>query len=112
MGHVFSHDRLTRAIREEDPQGVHRRLTRHLHRRKAFISPGPNFCWSIDAHDKLHHWGFDIYAAVDQYSRFVPWLYCGITAHIQVSVFTQYVTIVKKHGFYPVFLRSDRSVET
>ena len=91
---IISRDRLFDIVKRLDPLGVQRRLRRNLRiHRGHFISPGPNFCWSIDAHCKLDHWGFEIYAGIDQYSRAVTWSYCGISSHTPVSVMAQYVRV-------------------
>ncbi len=70
-----------------DPEGVAARtngsMTSH---RGEYITPGPNFLWSIDAHCKLDWFGFQIYAAIDAYSRYITWIYVGTTAHTAVSV--------------------------
>jgi hypothetical protein len=48
-------------------------LTRHTNdlnrKRGEYIVPGPNFIWSIDGHDKLAEWGFQIYGGIDAYAR-------------------------------------------
>ncbi|KAM4060319.1 hypothetical protein HRG_014236 [Hirsutella rhossiliensis] len=42
-----------------------------------FLVPGPNYQWCIDGHDKLKAYGFEIYAAIDAYSRNIIWFYIG-----------------------------------
>jgi len=80
--------------------------------RGSYIVPGPNYVWSIDGHCKLDHWGFQIYAAIDAYSRFVIWVYVGISSHTAKSVLRQYVNAVAQKKVVPHILRSDRGVET
>ena len=42
------------------------------HRRRGYYHvKGPNRVWSVDGHDKLKEYGFEIYAVTDAYSRFV-----------------------------------------
>jgi hypothetical protein len=105
-------DRLFRIVRELDPVGVYRRrhdLNRH---RGEYIVPGPNYVWSIDGHDKLSHWGIQIYAAIDAHSRYVTWIYVGITNRTAISVLQQFVDTLKSENIQPRFIRSDRGGET
>ncbi|PKB99531.1 hypothetical protein RhiirA5_429527 [Rhizophagus irregularis] len=47
---------------------------------------GPNFVWSNDGYDKLHHWEFYIHRCIDAYSRYIIWIYVvvflGIIPHV------------------------------
>jgi hypothetical protein len=62
-------DSLFSIVKQLDPVGLERR-TRDLNRKKGeYIVPSPDFIWSIDGHDKLSQWGFQIYACIDAYSR-------------------------------------------
>lgn len=101
-------------VRELDPQGVERRargaeLKRH---RGEYIVPGPDFIWSIDGYMKLAHWGFEIYAAIDAYSRNIIWAQAGHSATTNVAVLRMYTDSVSKQGYIPEILRSDRGSET
>ena len=49
---------------DKDPEGVQVRTRRRLRRRK-YTSPGPNFVWHIDGHDKLKPYGFSIHGDID-----------------------------------------------
>lgn len=80
--------------------------------RGAYIVPGPNFVWSIDGHLKLEAFGFEIYAGVDAYSRYIIWVYVGITARTAVSVLRQFLDVVKEIQRQPRIIRSDRGTET
>jgi hypothetical protein len=84
-------DRLFRAYKQLNPDGVQYRLRRLERTRGEYITPGPNFLWSIDQHSKLEHWGIEIYAAIDAFSRHVIWIYVGITARTAISCYKQYV---------------------
>jgi hypothetical protein len=44
-----------------------------------FLVPGPNYQWCIDGHDKLKAYGFEIYAAIDAYSRNIIWFSMSAT---------------------------------
>src|SRR5208282_1711669 len=100
-------------VKHLNPEGVTARskgsMTSH---RSEYITPGPNFLWSIDAHCKLDWFGFQIYAAIDAYSRYITWIYVGIIAHTAVSVLKQYLDTVEELGIQPQILRSDRGSET
>ena len=45
-----------------------RRRKERRRRREAYTTAGPNEVWSLDGHDKLSRYGFQIYAAIDAYS--------------------------------------------
>jgi hypothetical protein len=91
-------------------------VTRRLHdlqrHRGEYVVPGPNYLWSVDGHCKLEHWGIEIYAAIDAYSRYVIWIYVGISSRTAVSVLKQYTDTLETNGVFPQVLRSDRGVET
>lgn len=80
--------------------------------RGAFVTPGPNYAWSMDAYCKLEFWGIQIYAAIDIYSRCLMWIYVGVTGRTAVSVFAQYIKTLADGGVVPQFIRSDRGLET
>lgn len=77
-----------------------------------FSCPGPNWCWSIDGHLKLQMFGIEIYAAIDAYSRYITWFYCGVSGKTGVSVLSQFLEAAKVHGTIPLHLRADRGTET
>lgn len=101
-----------RLVRELDPDGVSERRRRARQHRGAVILPGPNEMWSMDAYCKLEHWGIQIYAAVDAYSRFVIWYYVGISGRTAVSVLGQYVSTITTTKTAPRKIRTDRGAET
>jgi hypothetical protein len=49
---------------------------------------------------KLTPYGIEIYAAIDAYSRYVVWIYVGVSGMIAVSVVRQYLNTVKNIGYY------------
>lgn len=67
--HHVGRARLHVAAKKIYPQGFERRSKQARHHRGKIITPGPNFCWSMDGHCKLERHGFQIYAAIDVYSR-------------------------------------------
>lgn len=80
--------------------------------RGEYIVPGPNFIWSIDGYLKLEFYGIEVYAAIDAYSRYILWIYVGISARTAVSVLRQYLDAIESIGQYPRFVRSDHGGET
>jgi hypothetical protein len=66
----------------------------------------------MDGYLKLAPYGIEIYAAIDAYSRYVVWIYVGITARTAVSVLRQYLDVLQITGQQPRFVRSDRGTET
>ena len=105
-------DLLFREYRNLVPKLVAERLYDFNRERGEFITPGPNFLWSVNGHDKLRAFGIEIYGAIDAYSRYVTWIYVEISARTAVSVLSQYLTAVKVMKSQPCFIRSDRGGET
>ena len=79
--------------------------------RGEYIVPGPDYIWSIDRYCKLEYWGIEIYAAIDAYSRYIVWVYIGVTNRTGISVLRQYLDPVECEAV-PVVLRSDKGSET
>jgi hypothetical protein len=105
-------NRLDDIIKEIDPEGVASRR-RDLQRcRGEYITPGPNFVWSIDGYCKLDVFGFQIYGAIDAYSRYVVWAYVGVSAHTGISCLRQFLDVVAESHTLPRFIRSDHGGET
>ena len=72
---------------------VDRRRQRLEYRRMGWTTRGPNFLWSIDGYCKLQNWGFEVYAGIDEYSRFITWFYVGVKANTSLSVLAQYICL-------------------
>jgi hypothetical protein len=89
-------------------------IRKRMFRRKKgqFLVPGPNYQWCIDGHDKLKAYGFEIYAAIDAYSRNIIWFYVGHSATTALSVLKQYLTACDAYGFRPWYLQADKGSET
>jgi hypothetical protein len=81
---------VARALHLLDADGVAARLPggRKI-RRENYTTPGPNFLWCLDGHDKLSQYGIQIYAAVDAYSRKIIWFYVGNSNRTPISVVRQ-----------------------
>jgi hypothetical protein len=99
-------------VKQLDPVGLSCRTNDLNRKRGEYIVPGPNFIWSIDGHDKLAHWGFQIYGCIDAYSRNIIWMYVGTSNRTAQSVLQQYLNVCSTTGFQPKIVRSDRGKET
>lgn len=88
---ITNRDRLFAAVKQLDPDGVYRRANDLQRHRGEYIVPGPNWLWSIDGHCKLNFYGIEIYAAIDAYSRYIIWIYVGISSRTAVSVLRQFL---------------------
>ncbi len=67
--------------------------------------------WSADGHDKLKDFGIEIYGIIDAYSRYIVFIYVGISSRTAVAVQKFFLIVVDEHGV-PYLLRSDKGVET
>jgi hypothetical protein len=99
-------------VKQVNPSHIDDRLKRVRKHRGHWISPGPNYLWSVDAHLKLQFWGIEIYASIDTYARYITWIYVGISATTAVSCVRQYLNTIQDIGFAPKMIRSDRGSET
>jgi len=98
-------------VRATDAEQVEfRRLTR-LCKRGRYEVKGPNRVWSIDGHDKLSPFGFEIYGCIDAYSWYIIWCYCGHSNRTAVSVNKQFLEAVEKMGVFPKTIHSDMGWE-
>ena len=100
------------AVRTIDPEGVERRRNDLQRHRGEYIVPGPNYIWSMDGYDKLRTYGIQIYAAIDAYSRYIVWIYVGVSNRTAVSVLRQYLDIIESEKIMPKIIRTDRGSET
>jgi hypothetical protein len=80
--------------------------------RGEYIVPGPNFLWSVDGYCKLAPYGIEVYGAIDAYSRYIIWIYVGISGRTAISVLQQYLTTIQMLKQHPRFIRSDHGGET
>ncbi|KAG8674007.1 hypothetical protein FPOAC1_007326 [Fusarium poae] len=109
---ILSRKALYECYREFMPTNVSDRWHTMKHRRTGWAPAGPDFIWSLDAYDKLKAWGIEIYAAIDAYSRYITWFYCGISANTSRSVVEQYLYALQQRETMPYLIRSDRGNET
>jgi len=73
-------------VKELDEEGYKRRKHNFQRRKKEMIIKGPDWSWALDQYDKIAFWGFQIYAAIDGFSRKVIWVYVGISNRTAYSV--------------------------
>jgi hypothetical protein len=89
------------------PEAVQRQLHDLQRHRGAYIVPGPNFIWSINGYLKLAPYGIKIYVAINAYSRYIIWVYVGISARMTISVLQQFLDTLEVTQQQPCFVRSD-----
>ena len=94
---------------DKDPEGVQLRKQRCLRCRK-YSSPGPNFVWQIDGHDKLKLYGFSIHGGIDGFSRHVLWLEVSTSNKMPEIIAKYYLDAVKRNGL-PVNVKADDGTE-
>ncbi|KAM4067547.1 hypothetical protein HRG_012300 [Hirsutella rhossiliensis] len=98
--------------RDFTPENVRERWGRTRYTRRDFSIHGPDWVWSIDGYDKLKNWGFEIYAGIDAYSRYITWFYCGFSSGTSWNVAKQYLHVLNQRHAMPRILRSDHGNET
>ena len=74
----ISRNLVASTTRQLDPIGVAARTANTHRQRSRFRVKGPNRVWSVDGHDKLLEFGFEIYRIIDGYSRFIINVYVGL----------------------------------
>ena len=94
-------------LKQVDPFGVELRRSDMLRKRGGYIVPGPNYIRSIDRQKKLRQYGIEIYGAIDTYSRYVPWIYIGVSAATTMSVATMYLEGLEVVPIQPQYLCPD-----
>lgn len=98
-------------MRVVDPEGVAIRAAAFTTwRRREFLIQGPNKVPLIDGHDKLSRFGFEIYGAIDAYSRYIVWCYVGISNGTAISVNKQYLRLLRNTLHLPLLIRSDKGI--
>ena len=108
----FTMGSVGRTMAELAPEQVEVRKRKGRNARKTYTTLGPNDLWCLDAHCKLEDFGIQIYAAIDAFSRYILWIYVGISSRTQISVVRQYLDHVAQSGILPNRCRSDRGTET
>ena len=97
------------AMVKVDPEGgaARAQLIGQKREQKEFIIKGTNRVLSINVHDKLSRFGFEIYGAIDAYSRYIVWCYVGISNRTAISVNKQYLRLLHTTLHMPKLIRSD-----
>ena len=109
-GYAIPRHLVQRLLKEMDPDGCEMRRKHRLQRR-AYVNPGPNYCWHIDGYDKLKPYGFPIHACIDGFSRKVLWLKVVRSNNNPVVVAKSYLEVVRENGGCPTKVRSDCGTE-
>jgi hypothetical protein len=98
-------------LQMNDPDGNELRHQSTLRKHGQFIIKKLNRVWSIDGHDNLSRFGFEIYGCIDAYSQYIIWCYMGHSNRSQISVSKQYLETVCTMGKFPKRIRSDMGRE-
>lgn len=94
-----------------DPEGVDARSKRVL-KRRVFKTPGPNYIWSADGHDKLKKLGITLYSFIDVWSRKILGIFVHVTNNDPRHIGYYYLQLVKREGGIPRRTTTDRGTET
>lgn len=109
---TFTRKELRDALPVVDSLGSSSRQFGEMRRKGRYEVKGPNRVWSVDGHDKLSRFGFQIYGSIDAYSRCIMWCFVGHSNRTAVSVASQYLEAIQRIGFIPKLIRSDKGTET
>jgi hypothetical protein len=89
-------------VRELDPAGVACGMfTRQKIPRGDYQVACPNRVISVDGHHKLTLYGFEVYAGIDAYSRYITWIHVGISTRTAIGVLRSYLDHLSEHGTLP-----------
>lgn len=107
---VVKRDTVYNIMKIADPEGISQRYGNRLKRRQ-YINPGPNYCLHTDGYDKLAQFGFYIHGGIDGHSRKIMWLRVANTNKQPRVVAWYFLNTVKKLGYLPNIVRSDKGTE-
>ncbi|KAJ5454057.1 uncharacterized protein N7458_005013 [Penicillium daleae] len=111
-GFLFPQHRVFEVYRSLRPDSLLRRSYDLQRSRGEYWCPGPNFVWHVDGYMKLAQFGVEVYAAIDGYSRYILWIYVGISTRTAVSVLSQFLDTLAELSYQPEIIRSDLGSET
>ncbi|XP_046858691.1 uncharacterized protein LOC124452149 [Xenia sp. Carnegie-2017] len=97
-------------LQEVDPEGSKWRRANRL-RRRAYMNPGPNYCWHADGYDKLKPYGFPIHGCIDGFSRKILWLNIVPSNNDPRVVGRLFYDCISNMQLCPKILRTDRGTE-
>src|SRR5258706_377495 len=87
LGVPVARNRMYELVPELDPEGVaSRQFARQNIPRGEYRVAGPNRVMSVDGHHKLSLYGFEVYAGIDAYSRYITWIHVGISTRTAVAI--------------------------
>jgi hypothetical protein len=109
LGVPLALDHMFELVRELDPAGVasSRMFARQKIPRDDYRVAGPNRVISVDGHHKLTLYGFEVYAGIDVYSRYITWIHDGISTHTAIAVLRSYLEHLSEYGTLPYTIQSD-----
>ncbi|KAJ8665894.1 hypothetical protein QAD02_007556 [Eretmocerus hayati] len=93
-----------------DPDGVEAR-SRYRLKHRQYDTPGPDFLWHGDNHDKLKRYGFAIYAIIDGFSKEVIGILVASTNNKPEVIFYLFAKTAIELDRIPTILRVDRGTE-
>ena len=99
-------------MQKVDTEGV-AMCGQHIRKKRAryeFHIKGPNRVLSIDGHDKLSRFGYEIYGGIDANSQYIVWCYVGISNQTAVLVNKQYLRLLRTTLHMPKLIRSDKGL--
>ena len=109
-GFMIPRSNVAGILREVDPDGCEERR-RHRLKRRAYINPGPNFCWYMDGYDKLKPYGLPIHGCIDGFSRKMIWLKLSKSNNNPEVILKFYLDSVRILGGCPQKIRTDYGTE-
>jgi hypothetical protein len=71
---------------------------------------GPNRLWSINGHNKLLAYRFQIYGIINAYSQKILGMFVRLLNRTQIAVLKYYIITIKNHGFLKA-IRADIGTE-
>ncbi|KAI1451350.1 hypothetical protein F4805DRAFT_451796 [Annulohypoxylon moriforme] len=83
-----------------------------IRRDRKFVVPGPNYMWCMDGYQKLRFAGFEIYAGIDAYSRYILWASLDRSSSLALVILYQWLVTVITLKMRSWITRVDHGVET
>lgn len=97
-------EKVRKAIRAVDPEGVENRKQKPI-KRRVYTNPFPNYVWHIDGNHKLIRWRLVIHHGIDGFSRLVVFAQCSSNNRAE-TVHTLFLQALPKYG-RPHRIRTD-----